>query len=230
MISKELQATLNLALQEAASRRHEYLTLEHLLLSLTKEKTGLKVIENCNGRVTELQQELDDFLNTKLERLREGTQRTPEPSTALERVLSRAAMQAQSSGQSTIDGGNVIAAMFQEKNSHAVYLLEKQGITRLDVLNYISHGISKVGARDDGFEPTAPGGDDEADGRRSRDPLAAFTINLIERAKQNKIDNLIGRDSEIQRTIQVLCRRRKNNPISSAIQALEKRLLPKGLP
>jgi ATP-dependent Clp protease ATP-binding subunit ClpA len=223
MITKELQDTLNLALQEAVARRHEFLTLEHLLFALINEKTSSQVIKHCGGNVEELRKELDQFLKDSMEKMRDGFKQNPEPSAAFERVLSRAAMQA-------IDGGNVLAAMFQERRSHAVYLLEKQGITRLDVLNYISHGISKVGGREDDEDGGAEHayGDDE-DGRAVKDPLAEFTVNLIERAKDNKIDTLIGRDAEIQRTIQVLCRRRKNNPIYVGDPGVGKTAIAEGL-
>ncbi len=231
MITKELQDTLNLALQEAVARRHEFLTLEHLLFALLNEKTSSQVIRNCGGNIDELRKELDQFLKDSMEKMRDGYKQNPEPSAAFERVLSRAAMQAESAAQSTIDGGNVLAAMFQERRSHAVYLLEKQGITRLDVLNYISHGISKIGGRDeddDGGGGESAYGDDE-EGRTVKDPLAEFTVNLIERAKEGKIDTLIGRDAEIQRTIQVLCRRRKNNPIYVGDPGVGKTAIGEGL-
>ncbi|MBI2810140.1 MAG: ATP-dependent Clp protease ATP-binding subunit ClpA [Candidatus Melainabacteria bacterium] len=230
MITKELQDTLNLALQEAVARRHEFLTLEHLLFALLNEKTSSQVIRNCGGNIDELRKELDQFMKDSMEKMRDGYKQNPEPSAAFERVLSRAAMQAESAAQSTIDGGNVLAAMFQERRSHAVYLLEKQGITRLDVLNYISHGISKVGGREedeDGGGESAYGDDD--DGRSVKDPLAEFTVDLIQRAKDNKIDTLIGRDAEIQRTIQVLCRRRKNNPIYVGDPGVGKTAIGEGL-
>ncbi len=231
MITKELQDTLNLALQEAVARRHEFLTLEHLLFALLNEKTTSQVIRHCGGNIDELRKELDQFLKESMEKLRDGMKQNPEPSAAFERVLSRAAMQAESAAQSTIDGGNVLAAMFQERRSHAVYLLEKQGITRLDVLNYISHGISKVGGREEDEDGGAEHayGDDDDERRTVKDPLAEFTVNLIERAKENKIDTLIGRDAEIQRTIQVLCRRRKNNPIYVGDPGVGKTAIAEGL-
>lgn len=144
MISKELQESLNLALAEAAKRRHEYLTLEHLLYALLEDKGACDIIKACGGSVKNIRQELDTFLNENMEQLPNGVDAMPSYTAALERVLTRAYMQAESSAQTTIDSGNVIAAMFQEKRSHSVYLLEKEGITRLDVLSYISHGISKV--------------------------------------------------------------------------------------
>lgn len=144
MISKELQDTLNLALAEAAKRRHEYLTLEHLLFALLEDKGACDIIRACGGSVKNIRKELDEFMTNNMEELPNGVEAMPSYTAALERVLTRAYMQAESSAQTTIDSGNVLAAMFQEKRSHAVYLLEKEGISRLDVLSYISHGISKV--------------------------------------------------------------------------------------
>jgi ATP-dependent Clp protease ATP-binding subunit ClpA len=228
MITRELQDTLNFAVNEAYRRRHEFLTLEHLLYALLREKTGSEVIRHCGGNVEKLKLELEKFFSENIEQLPAGREQMPEQTASFERVLQRAALQAQSSGKSQIDGGNILAALYQEKRSHAVYLLEKQGITRLDVLNYISHGISKV--------ETGGGGDEEnqfAEGeeetRTSRDPLEAFTVNLIARAQENKIDPLIGRESEVQRTIQVLCRRRKNNPIYVGDPGVGKTAIAEGL-
>jgi len=228
MITKELQDTINLALQEAIARKHEFVTLEHLLYALLKEKTSSDVIKNCGGSIDELHKELDQFMKDSIEKMGFSFNKNPEPSAAIERVLTRAALQAQSSGQATVDGGNVLAAMFQERRSHAVYLLEKQGITRLDVLNYISHGISKVANRDgqfDGFEEA----EDTGGSRPVEDPLAAFCVNLIDRAREDKIDVLIGREAEIQRTIQVLCRRKKNNPIYVGDPGVGKTAIAEGL-
>jgi ATP-dependent Clp protease ATP-binding subunit ClpA len=230
MISKELQRTLNSAVEEAMRRRHEYLTLEHLLYALLHEQTGSNVIVNCGGRVDELKRDLNKFFDEKLERLPNYHDGMPEQTASFERVLQRAALQAQSSGQATIDGGNILAAMYQEKNSHAVYLLEKQGISRMDILNYISHGVSKLGGDGDEEHEMAGGrGEDAQGGRSARDPLAAFTVNLIEQAKENKIDPLIGREQEVQRTIQVLCRRRKNNPIYVGDPGVGKTAIAEGL-
>lgn len=232
MITKDLQFTLNLALHEAMKRKHEYLTLEHLLLALLQDKTGVDVIRNCGGDPTKIKNELELFLADHMEQLSNDMENVPSQTAAFERSLVRAMMQAESSGQSTVDAGNVLAAMFQEKRSHAVYLLEKQGLSRLDVLNYISHGISKIGT------VTGGGGneeveDSEADGQQGgrtvRNPLAAFAVNLLERAKENKIDPLIGREAEVKRTIQVLCRRRKNNPIYVGDPGVGKTAIAEGL-
>lgn len=231
MITKELQDTLNASFQEAAKRRHEFVTLEHLLFALLLEKTGSDVVRNCGGDVDKIRRELEVFFDTNLESLPREIDQMPEPTASFERVLSRAAMQAESSGAYTIDGGNVLAAMFQERRSHAVHLLEKYNITRMDVLSYISHGISKLvpGGKDEDEDAAERVGVDEEGPQRSRDPLVAFTVNLIERAKANKIDPLIGREKEVQRTIQVLCRRRKNNPIYVGDPGVGKTAIAEGL-
>lgn len=232
MLSAELQKTLESAYREAQKRRHEYLTLEHLLFALVDEKTGSTVIKNCGGNPGALKKELEQFMQNKLERLPEGVFADPESSAGFERVLNRAGTQAVSSGQTSIDGGNIIAAMYEERNSYAVFLLEKQGISRLDVLNYISHGISKAdtgglgGSDDEDIEGSPAGRGDE---ERVNDPLAMFTVNLIERAKEAKIDPLIGREAEVKRTIQVLCRRRKNNPVYVGEPGVGKTAIAEGL-
>lgn len=228
MLTAELQKTINRALEESRRRRHEYLTLEHLLYALLEEKTGAEVIRNCGGKVDQLKKELEQFMEQSIERLPQGMDSNPEPTAAFERVIQRALLQAQSSGQMTIDGGNILAAMFQERRSHAVYLLEKQGMTRLDVLNYISHGISKPEGGEETVEGMPRGDGEEAPGAM-RDPLAAYTVNLIERAREKKIDPLIGREQEIKRTIHVLCRRRKNNPVYVGDSGVGKTAIAEGL-
>lgn len=228
MITRELQATLNLAANEAIKRRHEFLTLEHLLFAMTHDQTASDVIFNCGGDVDLLRRDLEDFFKDTTTPLPRGVDRYPEQTAAFERVIDRAVMQAQSSGQEQIDGGNILASLFEEHHSQAKYLLEKQGVTKLDILNYISHGISKV----DGEGEEIPFGgedDDEQEPQRVRDPLAAFTINLNERAAEGRIDPLIGRQMELERTIQVLCRRRKNNPLYLGDPGVGKTAIAEGL-
>jgi ATP-dependent Clp protease ATP-binding subunit ClpA len=228
MITKELQATLELAADEAIKRRHEFLTLEHLLYALLLDKVAKDVIYNCGGDLDLLRRDLEDFFKESIQPLPRGVDRYPEQTAAFERVLNRAMEQAEASSQEKIDGGNILAALFGESHSHAKYLLEKQGITRLDILNYISHGISKV---DEFGEPLPLGDeeDDEATARAMRDPLKAFASNLIERAAEGGIDPLIGRLSELERTIQVLCRRRKNNPLYVGDPGVGKTAIAEGL-
>jgi ATP-dependent Clp protease ATP-binding subunit ClpA len=161
MITRELQNTLNEAYSEAMRRRHEFLTLEHLLYAMLKEKTGREVIENCGGDVSFISRELEVYLKEKIEQLPKGKDGLPEQTATFERAIERAQIQAQSSGQTSIDSGHLIAAMFHERRSYAVYLLEQAGISRLDVLNYISHGISKINSDDSSrtADAVAPGGE-----------------------------------------------------------------------
>jgi ATP-dependent Clp protease ATP-binding subunit ClpA len=228
MITRELQATLEMAADEAIKRRHEFLTLEHLLYALLLDKVAKDVIYNCGGDLELLRRDLEEFFKESMQSLPRGVDRYPEQTPAFERVLNRAMEQAEASSQEKVDGGNILAAIFGESHSHAKYLLEKQGITRLDILNYISHGISKV---DEFGEPLPLGDeeDDEAAARAMRDPLQAFASNLIERAAEGGIDPLIGRASELERTIQVLCRRRKNNPLYVGDPGVGKTAIAEGL-
>lgn len=230
MLTAELQKTLNRSVTEAIKRRHEYVTLEHLLLALLDEKTGSEVIRSCGGDIEGLRRELEEYLTGTVESLPPGNNQPPEPTSAFERVLDRAVSQAQSSAQVTIDGGNVLAAMFQERRSHGVYLMEKQGITRLDVLNFVSHGISKSRDGEDTADGEAPLPDGRDDGRNpAKDPLEAYTFNLIQRARDGKIDPLVGRENELRRTIHVLCRRRKNNPVYVGDPGVGKTAIAEGL-
>ncbi|HZB46666.1 MAG TPA: ATP-dependent Clp protease ATP-binding subunit ClpA [Pyrinomonadaceae bacterium] len=230
MITKELQATLNVAAMEAIKRRHEYVTLEHLLYALLHEKTAGNIVRQCGGDAEALVRDLEKFFAEKMKTVDASGEQMPEYTKAFQRVVEYALLQAEGSGQKDVDGGNVLAALFQAEHSHAVYLLRKQGVTRLDVLNYMAHGISKLDAGDFLTE----GGDDaEADAaaqaEQARDPLAAFTTNLVARAAEGKIDPLIGRGSEVARTIQVLCRRRKNNPIYVGDPGVGKTAIAEGL-
>jgi ATP-dependent Clp protease ATP-binding subunit ClpA len=228
MITRELQATLEMAADEAIKRRHEFLTLEHLLYALLLDKVAKDVIYHCGGDLDLLRRDLEEFFKENIQPLPRGVDRAPEQTPAFERVINRAFEQAEASSQEKVDGGNILAALFGENHSHAKYLLEKQGITRLDILNYISHGISKV---DEFGEPLPLGDeeDDEAAARAMRDPLQAFASNLIERAAEGGIDPLIGRASELERTIQVLCRRRKNNPLYVGDPGVGKTAIAEGL-
>lgn len=227
MITKELQAAINRAVDEAIKRRHEFLTLEHLLFALLKDRVAIDVIRQCGGDLSELKSDLEAYFSEQMDRLPGKEELLPEQTVAFQRVLQYALLQAQGSGQPQIDGGNMIAALYTEEHSHARYLLEKQGITRLDVLNYISHGISKL----DGRESLRSGNntEEEEEAQVVRDPLKAFTVNLVERASEGRIDPLIGRTMEVERTIQVLCRRRKNNPIYVGDPGVGKTAIAEGL-
>jgi ATP-dependent Clp protease ATP-binding subunit ClpA len=231
MITKELEETLNSALSEALKRRHEYVTLEHLLYALMHENTACNVVRQCGGKVSEIIADLEGFFKDQTTIPRAARSRVPEHTLAFQRVIEYALLQAEGSGQKEVNGGNVLAALFQAEQSQAVYFLKKQGVTRLDVLNYLAHGISKLDA---GGAGAGPAGDDELAGQTEaaqtqRDPLAAFTVNLVERAAEGKIDPLIGRQAEVLRTIQVLCRRRKNNPIFVGDPGVGKTAIAEGL-
>jgi ATP-dependent Clp protease ATP-binding subunit ClpA len=229
MITRELQATLNTALSEAITRRHEFVTLEHLLLALLHDRTANDVIRHCGGSVDQIERELETFLNESMEQLVEDTEQLPEPTSTFQRIIQLAVQQAQASGQREVNGGNILAALFYAEQSHAVYLLMKQDITRLDVLNYIAHGISKV-IPDSNPDTEQPGiMPDNNESVPARDPLSAFTTNLVERAREGLIDPLIGRTAELERTIQILCRRRKNNPLYVGDPGVGKTAIAEGL-
>ncbi|MDX2029899.1 MAG: ATP-dependent Clp protease ATP-binding subunit ClpA [Blastocatellia bacterium] len=226
MLTRELQATLNLAANEAIKRRHEFLTLEHLLFALLHDETSAEVIRSCGGDLDLLKRDLEEFFRENMQPLPRSVDRFPEQTAAFERVIERAVLQAQASAQEKVDGGNILASLFEESHSHAKYLLEKQDVTKLDILNFISHGISKVD--EEGIGPSI-GEEDEEEDRPVRDPLKAFTTNLVERAAEGRIDPLIGRQAELERTIQVLCRRRKNNPLYVGDPGVGKTAIAEGL-
>ena len=229
MITKELQNTLNAALEEAIKRGHEYVTLEHLLFALLNDQTASTVVVQCGGDRKALKAGLEQFFDEQQERLQGNQTELPEPTVLFQRVLQYAQLQAQGAEQNEVNGGHLLAKLYIAERSHAVYLLKQQGINRLDVLNFIAHGISKIAegaAPVFGGERTAVGDFDE---QRSQDPLKSFTINLIESAAAGQIDTLIGRAAELQRTIQILCRRRKNNPIYVGEPGVGKTAIAEGL-
>ncbi|MCG8419807.1 MAG: ATP-dependent Clp protease ATP-binding subunit ClpA [Proteobacteria bacterium] len=226
MLSPELQETLQRAVEEVRNRRHEYLTLEHLLLAMLEDSTAVRIIRHCGGDVDELRYDVEEFLLENVEELPDDADVGPEQTLSFQRVFQRAAMHVQGAGREQMTTGNMLVAMFREPDSHAVYFLKKQGVTRFDVINYISHGISKIDAAHKG--PQARGVDQESEEDVS-DPLSSFTTDLVERAAKGKIDPLIGRDDELERTIQVLCRRRKNNPLFIGEPGVGKTALAEGL-
>src|SRR5438552_3986347 len=208
MIAKPLQKTFEFALNDAIQRRHEYVTLEHLLYALLHDREASKAIRECGGDIDELKKQLDDFMNRTLEKLPDDAEVQPVLTAMLQRVVQYAQLHAQSSGRKEVDTGQMLAALYQAERSQAVYLLRSQGVNKLDVLTYLSHGIGKVPAGVP--KPAFLGGDEE--GEVSGDPLKHFAVNLIERSKKGEIDPLIGRSLELERTIQVLGRRRKSSP------------------
>jgi ATP-dependent Clp protease ATP-binding subunit ClpA len=227
MITKELENTLNLAVAEATTRQHAYVTLEHLLLALLSDPTARDVIYYCGGNRESLKKDIEEFFTVHSEMVNADPSTLPEQTIAFQRVLQYALLQAQASEQQEVNGGGVLAALFHAKHSHAVFLLNIHGITNLAVLNYISHGISAVGDEQATGDLNADEGEGEA--QQSRAPLQAFTVNLNERAAAGQIDPLIGRNDELHRTIQILCRRRKNNPIYVGEPGVGKTAIAEGL-
>ncbi|HZZ85949.1 MAG TPA: ATP-dependent Clp protease ATP-binding subunit ClpA [Anaeromyxobacteraceae bacterium] len=228
-VTKELQLTLQAAVAEARNRRHEYVTLEHLLHAMTRDRVASEVLLACGADIAQLEKDLEDYLGRTLEALPGDGRQDPEQTAAFQRVLQRAAWHVQGSGRTELNAGDVLVAVTRERGSHAVYLLEKQGVRRLDILSYISHGISKEGAGGGGEEDPEAGGEGEEGPRPIKDPFKTFTVNLVERAARGLIDPLIGRHEEIERTIQVLCRRRKNNPVLVGEPGVGKTAIVEGL-
>ncbi len=233
-ISRELEISLALAVSEARRRHHEFLCIEHVLYALLHDADVVEVVRHCGGDVTELKRDLETFFDEKLQRRPNGADGSPEQTIGFQRVIQRAAAHVQSSGKDEILGRNVLVAIFREPDSHAAFLLEQQGITRLDVVSYISHGVSKIAEEGDLAENDS-GDDDEDDEEgeseptRKKDPLALFAVDLVARAAAGKIDPLIGRDEELARTARVLCRRRKNNPVFVGEAGVGKTALAEGL-
>jgi ATP-dependent Clp protease ATP-binding subunit ClpA len=229
MLSPELQSTLQRAVEDVRGRHHEYLTLEHLLLSILDDPTGADVVTKCGGDTEALRGDLERFLDEQLDELPEGEESGPDQTLAFQRVLQRAAMHVQAAGRQQMTTGNVLASMFRERDSHAVYLLEKQGVSRFDVINYISHGVSKVDAGKPIVPRTRGVEDDGQEDQKVSNPLESFCVDLTQRAREGKIDPLIGRADELERMIQVLSRRRKNNPILIGEPGVGKTALAEGL-
>jgi len=230
MLSPELQATLQRAVDDVRGRRHEYLTLEHLLLSILDDPSGADIVVKCGGDIDKLRADLERFLDEQVDELPEGEESGPDHTLAFQRVLQRAATHVQAAGRQQMTTGNVLASMFRERDSHAVYLLEKQGVSRFDVINYISHGVSKVASGGPVVPRRATGvEDDGSEDAKVANPLESFCIDLTQRARDGKIDPLIGRANELERIIQVLSRRRKNNPLLIGEPGVGKTALAEGL-
>jgi ATP-dependent Clp protease ATP-binding subunit ClpA len=227
MLSPELQETLQRAVDDVRERRHEYLTLEHVLLAMLDDPSAVRIIRHCGGDVGKLRDDLEEFMLENVEILPEDADVGPEQTLTFQRTLQRAAMHVRGSGREEMTSGNFLVAMYRERDSHAVFLLEQQGITRFDIINYISHGVSKV---DPGaVRPMVRGVEGDMEDEAVRDPLSNFTVDLMDRAAQGKIDPLIGREPELERTAQVLCRRRKNNPLFIGEAGVGKTAIAEGL-
>ena len=228
ILAKELQATLRKAFDDAADERFEYVTLEHLLLALLDDPKASRAIRACGGKIDRLRKRLIDFIETNCERVPENVPVDPQETLAVKRVFQRAAIHALSSEMEKIDGGNVLVQLFKEKESHAVWLLSEEGVTLLDLKQYVSHGVGADGSSD-ALTIADRELEDEEDGDARRDPLEAFATDLNEEAAAGRIDPLIGRDHEVERTIQILCRRRKNNPVYVGEPGVGKTAIAEGL-
>ena len=231
MLSKDLEHTLNEAFTLARRQRHEFMTVEHLLLSLLDNESAAQVLKACGADLGLIRKDLQDFINATTPVIPEDTRgRETQPTLGFQRVLQRAVFHVQSSGKSEVTGANVLVAIFSEQESQAVYFLKQQDIARVDVVNYISHGISKVG-EDTEQDSSMLGHDkeEESEGVASNHPLHSFATNLNEQARIGRIDPLVGRDEEIERTIQVLARRRKNNPLLVGEAGVGKTAIAEGL-
>ncbi|WP_144299506.1 ATP-dependent Clp protease ATP-binding subunit ClpA [Elioraea rosea] len=234
MLSRNLEQTLHRALGLASERKHEYATLEHLLLSLVDDSDAAGVFRACAVDAERLRREVTEFLDKDLAGLVTDRTGDPKPTAGFQRVVQRAAIHVQSSGRDEVTGANVLVALFSERESHAVYFLQQQDMTRLDAVNFISHGIAKVPGRNEkravqGQENEQNEGREDKPNRRSQEALTTYCINLNKKAAAGKIDPLIGRESEVERTIQILCRRTKNNPLYVGDPGVGKTAIAEGL-
>ena len=239
MLSKELEFTLNQAFKQAREHLHEFMTIEHLLLALLDNPTAADVLRACAADIPNLREELSEFLDETTPLIPTDDERETQPTLGFQRVLQRAVFHVQSSEKNEVTGANVLVAIFSEQDSQAVYFLDRQGISRLDVVNYISHGISKV-ASDSAHEDSATEVPSESEGETDKSSaLSTYAANLNDLARDGKIDPLIGRHLEIERTVQILCRRRKNNPLlvgeagvgkTAIAEGLAKRIVDKEVP
>jgi ATP-dependent Clp protease ATP-binding subunit ClpA len=227
MLSQELEFSLNSAFQNAREKRHEFITVEHLLAALLDNPSAARVLRACGGNIEELRRSLNAFLEENVPKLASGSKIDTQPTIGFQRVIQRAVLHVQGVGKKEVTGANVLIAIFGEKESHAVYFLHKQNISRFDVVNYVSHGISKVPGEGQNELPAQEESEEGASAERS--PLDVFCVNLNEQARVGKIDPLIGRDREVERTIQVLCRRRKNNPLYVGEAGVGKTAIAEGL-
>jgi ATP-dependent Clp protease ATP-binding subunit ClpA len=227
MLTRELEETLSYAVDQAVKHKHEFVTLEHLLYALLEDTAAREILFNCGAQIDELARALQEYFDNVLEKMPPETKAMPELTSTFQSTISYAVLQAEGSGQGAVDGGNILAALYQAEQSYAVYLLLQQGVTRLDILNYISHGISKIDSGEPMFEGVE---DEEFDSPAQRKkPLESFTVELVAKAAAGQIDPIVGRSAEIERTIQVLCRRKKNNPLYVGEPGVGKTALAEGL-
>jgi ATP-dependent Clp protease ATP-binding subunit ClpA len=239
MLSPQLEQTLHRALHFANARQHEFATLEHLLLALLEDQDAMPVLRACGVDVDELRREVSEFVDHELSGLMSPAQEEAKPTSSFQRVIQRAAIHVQSSGRTEVTGANILIALFSERESHAVYFLQEQDMTRFDAVNFISHGIAKNPIyREEKHSQNTPSPSaklgreepEEAETKtKTQDALRSFCVNLNERAQKGEIDNLIGRASEVERTIQILCRRSKNNPLYVGDPGVGKTAIAEGL-
>ena len=234
--ARDLEATLHNALGEASKRRHEYATLEHLLIALVDDEHASKVMTACGVNRDDLRGTVKHYLDNELGALVADSSTDPTPTSGFQRVVQRAILHVQSSGRDEVTGGNVLVALFSERESYAVYFLQQQDMSRLDAVTYISHGVGKGDAPGEATPPTGTGSEEKpetkSDGKsdgKKESALAQFTVNLNEKAKAGKIDPLIGRNAEVDRTVQILCRRSKNNPLYVGDPGVGKTAIAEGL-
>jgi len=229
MLSRELEITLNLAFKDARTKRHELMSVEHLLLSLLDNTSAVTVLKACDADIEKLQQERAEFLEATTPLIpKNETEHETQPTLGFQRVLQRAVFHVQSSGRKEVTGASVLVAIFSEQESHAVYLLKQQDVNRIDVINYIAHGTRKDGSEE---EPDSVDsiGEEEGGEEKKPSPLEAYTLNLNDQARKGLIDPLIGRENEVERVIQILSRRRKNNPLLVGEAGVGKTAIAEGL-
>jgi ATP-dependent Clp protease ATP-binding subunit ClpA len=239
MLSRNLEKSLHLALDLANQRRHEFATLEHLLLSLTEDQDAVSVFRACGVDIDKLRRDLINYLDNELANIVSSRGEEAKPTSGFQRVVQRAVIHVQSSGRTEVTGANVLVALFSERESHAVYFLQEQDMSRFDAVNFISHGISKVpgkaeprrvaGAEDEEQKPAAAAGSGEKQAKKGLEALENYCVDLNRKAGQGKIDPLIGREAEVERTIQILCRRTKNNPLYVGDPGVGKTAIAEGL-
>jgi ATP-dependent Clp protease ATP-binding subunit ClpA len=234
MLSRNLEKSLHRALALANERQHEYATLEHLLMSLTDDQDAIAVLKACGVEVEKLRRDLAGYIDTELQALVSKRGEEAKPTAGFQRVVQRAVIHVQSSGRSEVTGANVLVALFSERESHAVYFLQEQDMSRFDAVNYISHGIAKVAGRSEqktvrGADEEQQGGPQEKQNKKGSDALESYCVNLNRKAAAGKIDPLIGRADEVERTIQILCRRTKNNPLYVGDPGVGKTAIAEGL-
>ncbi|WP_337882873.1 ATP-dependent Clp protease ATP-binding subunit ClpA [Chromobacterium haemolyticum] len=231
MIAQELEVSLHMAFMDARRKRHEFISVEHLLLAMTDNPSAAEVLRACGANIDQLKKQLGDFIDEHTPTVPGEAEVETQPTLGFQRVIQRAILHVQSSGKKEVTGANILVAIFGEKDSHAVYYLHQQGISRLDVVNFISHGITKQRSQQQPQEPRDSSGEAESE-EQATGPggaLENYTQNLNQQAREGKIDPLIGRESELERTVQILCRRRKNNPLLVGEAGVGKTAIAEGL-